>query len=220
VETYLEEEIRKEAQLRKLPDFIRFLELSALEAGNIINYSAIASEIGISHLTVKSYFEILESTLIGEIIEPITNSNTRKKLLKSPKFLFFDLGVRRLAAAEGPKLGKTRLGQIFEQFVGIELSRQIENINSRIHLQYWNDPQSAEVDWVLRKTDCYIPIEVKYKSSPTESDAKHLSKFLNEYKCPHGGYIVCDTRLPMKITKNIQAVSWQDIHKIVKNFKL
>ncbi len=219
VETYLEEEIRKEALLRKLPDFIRFMELSAIESGNVVNYTKISNEIGVSHLTVKSYFEILESTLIGQIIKPITESETRKKLLKSPRFLYFDLGVRRLAAGEGNKLGRPRLGQLFEQFVGLELSRQINFINSRIGLHYWQDPQSAEVDWVLRKANQYIPIEVKYKSTPNASDISHLEKFLNEYPCPHGGFIVCDTQLPMKINSRIVAISWKDIATIVHLFK-
>ena len=218
VETYLEEEIRKEAMLRKLPDFVRFLELSALESGNIVNYSAIASDIGVSHLTIKSYFDILESTLIGDLIQPITESSTRKKLLKSPKFLYFDLGVRRLAAGEGPKLGRTRLGQLFEQFVGIELHRQINFINSRIGLHYWHDPQNAEVNWVLRKSNKYIPIEVKYKSTPTGADISHLEKFLKEYDCPFGGYVICDTDHPMKISTNVMAVSWKKISEVVKHF--
>jgi predicted AAA+ superfamily ATPase len=219
VETYLEEEIRKEALLRKLPDFVKFLELSSIESGNIVNYSSIAQEIGVSHLTVKSYFDILETTLIGESIQPITNSLTRKKLLKSPKFLFFDLGVRRLAADEGLKLGKNREGQLFEQFVGLELRRNINIINSRIQLQFWNDPQAAEVDWVIRKNDKYIPIEVKYKSSPKKSDSTQLNKFLNEYNCPFGGYIVCDTEIPMNFGPQIKALSWKDIQAIVAKLK-
>jgi predicted AAA+ superfamily ATPase len=219
VETYLEEEIRKEAQLRKLPDFVKFLEMAALEAGQIMNYSSIGNDIGMSHLTIKSYYDVLESTLIGDIITPITESTTRKKLLKSPKFLFFDLGVRRVAAGEGVKLGKNRLGQLFEQFVGIELNRQIDAINSRIGLHYWNDPQSCEVDWVLKKAGKYIPIEVKYKNSPDQTDAKHLQKFLAEYDCPHGAFIICTTEVPMKLDQNIMATSWKSISKIVKEFK-
>jgi len=216
VETYLEEEIRKEAMLRKLPDFVKFLELSALESGNIVNFLSLAQEIGISHLTVKSYFEILESTLIGESIQPITNSTSRKKLLKSPKFLFFDLGVRRLAADEGLKLNKNREGQLFEQLVGLELRRNINIINSRIQLQFWNDPQSAEVDWVIRLGEVYIPIEVKLKQTPNLSDANHLNKFLNEYNCPHGAYIVCDTNHSMKLDKKINAISWKKIKQIIE----
>ena len=219
VETYLEEEIRKEAQLRKLPDFVKFLELSAVEAGNVVNYSAIGSEVGVSHLTIKSYFELLESTLIGEIVQPITNSQTRKKLIKSPRFLFFDLGVRRTAANEGIKLTKPRLGQIFEQFVGIELIRQIQLKNSRADLKFWCDPQSAEVDWVLTKTKDYIPIEVKLKSTPDIKDCDHLKKFLSEYNCPHGAYIICETDRPLKLAKNITAISWRDIHSLVELFE-
>lgn len=216
VEIYLEEEIRKESQLRKLPDFARFLELSAVEAGNIINYSSLGSDVGVSHLTIKSYFELLESTLIGELIEPITKSETRKKLIKSPKFLFFDLGVRRVAANEGTKLAKPRLGQIFEQFVGIELIRQIQINNSRIKLKFWHDPQSAEVDWVLVKAENYIPIEVKLKSTPDLKDCDHLKKFLSEYHCPHGAFIICETEKPLKLAPNITALSWKELPELIK----
>lgn len=218
VEIYLEEEIRKEAVLRKLPDFIKFLELSAIESGNVINFSAIASDIGISHLTVKSYFDILQTTLIGEIIQPITESNTRKKLIKAPKFLFFDLGVRRIAANEGVPFSKDRKGQVFEQFVGLELLRYIRTYKKRIDLNYWQDPQSAEVDWVLRKGKTYIPIEVKLTQTPTIADAKHLSKFLNEYNCPQGAYIICNTDVRLKIAKNITAISWREIADLVNDF--
>ncbi len=216
VETYLEEEIRKEAQLRRLPQFIQFLELSAIEAGNILNYSAIASDIGVSHLTIKSYFELLESTLVGELIPPITESLTRKKLIKSNRFLYFDLGVRRVAANEGLKLSKPRLGQIFEQFVGIEIIRQIHANNSRAQLKFWNDPQSAEVDWVIAKSKKYIPIEVKFKSAPTLNECGHLIKFLSEYDCPHGAFVVCDTDRTLKLAKNIQAISWRKLSSLVQ----
>lgn len=220
VGTYLEEEIRKEALLRKLPDFVKFLEIAALESGLIVNYSSIASEIGISHLTVKSYFEIMESTLMGDLIWPVTESVTRKKLSKSPRFLFFDLGVRRVTANEGTKLGSTRMGQIFEQFIGIELLRLMRSYKLRVELNYWRDSHTGEeVDWVLKKAKTFIPIEVKFKTVPDSNDIKHLQKFLLEYDCPHGGYVVCQTSARLKLDKNIYAISWRDLYSVLKNIK-
>jgi len=121
-----------------------------------------------------------------------------------------------VAANEGIPFSKVRKGQVFEQFVGLELLRLIRFFKKRIDLNYWQDPETAEVDWVLRQGNTYIPLEVKLTKTPTMSDAKHLLKFLDEYKCPHGGYIVCDTDVRLKISKNITAISWREIAELVQ----
>ena len=112
---YLEEEVRAEALVRNLGMFARFLQLAALEAGGISHFRGIAQELGVSHTTVAGYYEILEDCLIAERIEALSQSRTRKKLTKSPRYLFFDLGVRRAAADEGPRQPVRVLGAIFEQ---------------------------------------------------------------------------------------------------------
>src|SRR3989338_188724 len=112
VTTYLEEEVRAEAVVRNLGDFARFLELAASESGGIINLRKLSQEIGVAHTTIGAYYQILEDCMIAERIEPLTQSKTRKKLTKSGKFLFFDLGVRRLAAREGTRLSRDAMGKI------------------------------------------------------------------------------------------------------------
>lgn len=82
-------------------------------------------------------------------------------------------------------------------------------------MKFWSDPQSAEVDWVIVKSKKYLPIEVKLKNSPTIDDCVHLLKFLAEYDCPFGAFIVCDTLQPMRLAKNIQAISWREISSLV-----
>ena len=101
VTTYLEEEVRAEAVVRNIGHFARFLELAASESGGIVNLRKLSQEIGVSHTTIGAYYQILEDCLIAERIEPLTQSKTRKKLTRSDKYLFFDLGVRRLAAGKG-----------------------------------------------------------------------------------------------------------------------
>jgi predicted AAA+ superfamily ATPase len=212
---YLEEEIRAEAIVRNLGHFARFLELAASESGKIVNFSKLSQEIGISHSTIASYYQILEDCLIVERIEPITISKTRRKLSKTQKYVFYDLGVRRVAAREGDLLAKEQMGHLFEQYVGLELIRTVRLNNQRIFLKYWRDPAGPEVDWVIEVNNSYIPIEVKWTDLPKKSDIKYLQMFLDEYS-PNApkGFIICQTPHPMKISSNIYAVPWSNISNI------
>src|SRR5439155_1362239 len=65
VTIYLEEEIRAEAIVRDLGHFARFLELAASESGKIVNFTKLSSEIGVSHSTIASYYQILEDCLVA-----------------------------------------------------------------------------------------------------------------------------------------------------------
>jgi len=98
---------------------------------------------------------------IAERVEPLTESRTRKKLTKSPRYLFFDLGVRRAAAEEGRGLPPRVLGGLFEQFVGLEFIRMGRQAQPEVHVRFWRDPDGPEVDWVLTREGRTLPIEVK-----------------------------------------------------------
>lgn len=215
VETYLEEEVRQEALVRDLGSFARFLELAALEAGNLVSYRNMSNELGPTHVTISSYYEILQDCLIMERIDPIIKSISRKKLTKSSKYLFFDLGVRRIAAGEGHKLSRQRMGELFEQYIGIELIRYLRESKSQSQLKFWRDHDGPEIDWVIDKEKEYIPIEVKWTDRPSEKDARHLHIFIREYKEAKKGYIVCRTPRSLKISKNVTAISWKDLYSII-----
>ncbi len=218
VEVYLEEEIRKEARLKKLPDFYRFLQHAAAQAGHVCSYSSIAQDIGVSHVTVKSYYEILESTMIADRIDPLVISQTRKKLIKSPRYLFFDMGVRRLAAQEGVDQPQVHMGHLLEQWVGLEIQKYIRNHKSKASLHFWQDPERAEVDWVINVEKNYIPIEVKLTSNPQEKDCKHLLTFQQEYPCKHGAYLVSTIPRPQKMKSGVHMIPWQNLTQLLSDF--
>lgn len=214
VTTYLEEEIRAEAVVRNLGHFARFLELAASESGGIINLRKLSQEIGVSHTTIGAYYRILEDCLIAERIEPLTRSKTRKKLTKSEKYLFFDLGVRRLAAHEGIKLPRDTMGLLFEQFVGLELLRSVHTKGRGAKIRFWRDPDGPEVDWVIDEQDVYIPLEVKLTENPTLSDIRHLEVFLSEYKSAKVGFLICQVPRKTKLSEKVFALPWQSIDEI------
>jgi len=217
VEIYLEEEIRKEANLKNISGFYHFLQFAAERSGHIISYSGIAQDVGISHVTVKSYYEILESTLIADRIDPITFSKTRKKLIRSPRYLFFDMGVRRLAAKEGVKQPDSSKGLLFEQWVGLEILKYIRSNKIKATLHFWQDPEAAEVDWVIKKENTYIPIEVKLKSNILPKELRHLNHFLEEYNCPKGGFVIFNGHHPQQASAQITFQPWTQLIKLLES---
>lgn len=215
VTVYLEEEVRAEALVRNLGSFAQFLEYAASESGQVVNLRKLSQEIGVAHTTISSYYEILEDCLIAERVEPLTQSKTRKKLTKAHKYLFFDLGVRRLAAKEGPRLSRETLGRLLEQFVGLELIRCCRLTEKKVRLRFWRDPDGPEVDWVLEREDRHIPVEVKWTSAPRSQDARNLQVFLSEYKNTSEGYVVCRTPRRLKLGPRITAIPWQEVDSLV-----
>ncbi len=216
VTTYLEEEVRTEAIVRSLGAFARFLEFAATESGNIINLRKLSQNIGVAHTTIASYFQILEDCLIIKRIDSISKSLTRKKLTKSSKYLFFDLGVRRLAAKEGSQLPSETMGKLFEQFIGLELLRAF-HLSNETKLKFWRDPNGPEVDWIIETRKEYIPLEIKWSNSPSIKDIKGIQPFLNEYNRAKCGYIICRCPRRMQLAKNIIAIPWQELPTLLKS---
>jgi len=215
VTTYLEQEIRAEALVRNIGSFARFLELAASESGNIVNFRKLSQEIGVAHTTIMDYYQILEDCLIAERIEPITQSKTRKKLTKSEKYIFFDLGVRRVSAQEGIKPARSVQGLLFEQFIGLELIRCSRLKDQKIRIHFWRDPDGPEVDWVIDKEGEYIPIEVKMTEVPSDNDLRALKLFLAEYSNASKAYIICQTPRQLKLTDRIYCLPWQEIDSLI-----
>ncbi len=219
VSLYLEEEIRSEALVRQLASFARFLELAAAESGQIVNFSKLSQQLGIAHTTVANYYQILEDCLIAHRIAPYRDSRTRAKLTTASRYVFFDLGVRRIAALEDREVPAEACGRRFEQYIILECIKQTRLFPERIQVLFWRDPDGPEIDILLKTSNALIPIEVKWTDRPTEKDTRHLKTFLKEYPEAQSAYIVCQTPTPLQLDVNIQAIPWQSLSTVFKNLK-
>jgi hypothetical protein len=206
---HLEEEIRREAVVKDWGAFVRFLQLAAAESGQIVNFAAISQESGVSQPTVKSYYQLLEDMFVGFRVEGFSRS-PRKALLSTPKFLFFDLGVRHAAAglAASTDVVKVNPGAFFEQWVGIELWKRLQYLGEG-RLFHLRTKDGAEVDFIIERAGALTPIEVKWSERPTLQDARHLLTFLQEHpkQAPHG-YVVCRCSQPLRLHDRITALPW------------
>jgi len=212
VSTYLEEEIRKEALVRHVGHFSRFLQIAAGEAGYQLNFTRLSQDIGVADTTIANYYQILEDCLLVSRIDPLTNAHTKRRLVKSPKYLFFDLGVRRACAGDGIGMPRKLMANLFEHYVGNELVYRglLDYPSARV--RYWRDTAGPEVDYILELNGKYIPIEVKWSDAPNAHDTRHLKKFMEEYpQKAEKGYIVCQTPHRYKINNDILALPWQEL---------
>lgn len=210
VELYLEEEIRREALVRNVGAFQQFLELAAMESGGITNLTGISRESGVPLATLRTFYQVLEDTFIGYRI-PAFGAAGRKRVLTTPRFLFFDNGVRNAAAhlRLDSDLLKTQKGLLFENWVGQELIHRCLYAGRTYRLSFWRTAHGAEVDYVLETPDEVIPIEVKASESPSEADARHVKLFLTTYPDrARRGYVVCRCSAPRRLTESIEAIPW------------
>ncbi|MFC1495852.1 ATP-binding protein [Candidatus Margulisiibacteriota bacterium] len=194
IETYLKEEIQQEALTRNIPAFARFLELASFENGKILNFQAIAREVGVNSKTIKEYFYILEDTLLGFLFSPYTKSH-RKKLVLHPKFYFFDCGVTRALRGESSNelIPKTApYGEAFEHFVILETKRFLDYREREAKIGFFRTADGAEVDMILEKGHEIWAIEIKSSSNPSLSDLRGLRSFIRDHKYSRA-ICVCQT---------------------------
>lgn len=119
--SYLRDEIISEAKIRNINAFNLFLEAVAFSNGEIVNYTNIASECGVSSVTVKEYFQILEDTLIGRFV-PSFQKKPKRRVILAPKFYYFDIGIANFLLKRGSiEFGSEAFGSAFEHFIYQEL---------------------------------------------------------------------------------------------------
>lgn len=179
VDVYLREEIREEALVRNLSSFQRFLEVAALTDGEIVNYTNIASDCGVSAQTIKGYFGILEDTMIGYMIPAYTKVKKRR-LVQAPRFYYFDVGlVGHLLHRTRLERGTPEYGHAFEHFIIQELKAYIGYNHLEEELTYWHTHTGMEVDAVIG--DARVAIEIKSVEEVQSRHLKGLRSFGEDY---------------------------------------
>ncbi len=91
-ETYVERDVRRIGEIRNLSNFRCFVRLCAGRVGQLVNLSSLGSDAGVSHTTAREWLTALEASYIVFQLPPF-HANIRKRLTKSPKIYFYDVGL-------------------------------------------------------------------------------------------------------------------------------
>ena len=179
VKVYLDEEIREEGEVRELDAFERFMEIAAISDGEMLNYSNIASDCGVSAKTVKSYFQILYDTLIGYEI-PAFRREIKRKVIQAPKFYYFDVGLANYLMGRHSLIrGTDDYGHAFEHLVMQEIIAYKGYNDKRDIVSYWHTYDKKEVDAVIG--DAKVAIEIKSTEHVETKHKKGIKAFKEEH---------------------------------------
>ncbi len=202
---YLKEEIVAEALVRNVPAFSKFLEAAAFCNGEVVNYTNIAAECGVSSPTVKEYFQILFDTLLARYV-PAFIKKPKRRVIESPKFYYFDVGLPNFLLKRENIVPKTELfGKAFEHFIYQELIAHSHYSGVKYPISYWRTASQIEVDFVLG--DHEIALEVKGSDNTGYGHLKGLKAFEEEYTTKHSILISTDEK-PRKIN-NQTILPWK-----------
>ena len=199
---YLQSEIVEEAVVRNLPSFNRFLEAAALTSGEMLVYSNIAADCGISAVTARSYFDILVDSLFGYVI-PAYTKVVKRKLIQAPKFYLFDVGVANyLMHRSHLQQGSPEYGHAFEHLVIQELIAWLGYQGRQRELSYWRTGTGVEIDAVLG--DAAVGIEIKSTTEVKDNQLKGLRSFGQDY--PQARLIAVSNDLYRRRKDNIEII--------------
>jgi predicted AAA+ superfamily ATPase len=216
VNTYLKEEVIQEQLIRKVQPFRNFLELAAIDSGKIINFSKFAKQAGTEVVTIQSYYEILEDTLIGFSLLPFSKS-LRKRQRKNPKFYFFDLGVARALSGElgNALVPRTSVyGHFFEQFLILEIYRLVKIFEMDWKLSYLMTGANLEIDLIIEQASKTLwAIEIKSTQTVDESEVLKLETLAKDIAGAQTLYLSCDP-LEKKISKTT-CLHWTEGLKLI-----
>lgn len=205
---YLKEEIAAEGLVRNLPAFADFLEAAALADTEMVRFSNVAQDCGVSSQTVRAYYGILEDTLLGRWL-PAWRKRPKRRAARLPKFYFSDVGVVNRLARRGELLAGSELfGKAFESWLFHEISAYLAYTRSEERLSSWRLAGGAEVDFIVG--DMRVAIEAKGAARIGSRHLKGLRTLARDHPEVERRIVVCLEPRPLKTGDGIEILPVRD----------
>ena len=181
ITTYVERDVRQLLKIQELETFQRFIRLCAGRTSQLLNYSSLGTECGITHNTVKAWISVLEASYIIFLLRP-HHANFKKRLVKMPKLYFYDVGLASwlLGIRTTEHITNHPLrGALFETFIIGELMKSRYNQAEQAGLFFWRDSNGNEVDVIAEREGKLMPLEIKSGKTLNKESTAGLKKWLS-----------------------------------------
>ena len=198
LQTYVERDVRQMVNVKDLSKFQHFIKLCASRIGQIFNATSVSCDLGVSSNTVHHWLSILEASFIIFRLQPYFE-NFGKRLIKSPKIFFTDVGLATycLDIHKQEQLMRDPLrGNLAENFIISEILKHRVNCGVASPCYFYRDSNQNEVDLLIKEGSLLIPIEIKSSKTFHEDFLKGLVHFQNlvSSRCQKGYLIYAGVR--------------------------
>lgn len=192
-DTYIQRDLRQIVNIKDLRLFRKFVRLCAGRTGQIFVASHLANAVGVSITTIDAWISILEASYIIFLLEPYYE-NISKRLIKSPKLYFYDVGVASylLGLENSQQMERDPLrGSLVENLVILELIKKRFNQGQDHNLFFYQDSHHNEVDVIIKTHEGLIPVEIKAAQTYNNEFLKGLHSFKKVFsRKTLGGFII------------------------------
>jgi predicted AAA+ superfamily ATPase len=179
LQTYVERDVRALIQLRDLSQFQKFLALLAGRVAQVVNLASLSSDVGVSGTTIRNWLSVLKASYIVFELPPFFE-NVQKRVIKSPKIFFTDVGLAAfllgIHTAEQASRDPLR-GSLYENLIVAEIAKGAFNRGIRPEIYFFRDSHGNEVDLIVREKGTITPIEIKSASTFSTDFVKGLERF-------------------------------------------
>ncbi len=179
LQTYVERDVRALIQLRDLSQFQKFLTLLAGRVGQIVNLASLGNDVGASSTTIRNWLSVLKASYVVFELPPFFE-NVQKRVIKSPKIFFTDVGLAAfllgIHTAEQASRDPLR-GNLYENLIITDIMKSAFNKGIRPELSFFRDSHGNEVDLIIRERNELTPVEIKSAATFSADFVKGLERF-------------------------------------------
>ena len=215
LQTYIERDVKTLYNVGNLLAFTSFLRILASRCGQILNMSAISSDIAVSVPTIKNWISILETSGIIYLLYPY-HANIRTRLTKSPKVYFIDTGLvcyMNHITEKSQLFGNTALGYLFENYCIMEIVKKYRNRGERERIFFFRTTKGIEVDLVVEDKNGYTLIEMKagMKIDTSKAEPIKTAVHLNKNFAKSKGYLLSLNDENLVFGENLELIGLKDL---------
>jgi len=162
------------------PDiFTKLIRMLSAQTGQLVNYSKLSANLGISVQTLKKYLWFAQKTFVVDAVTPFFK-NFKKEITKSPTVYFFDLGLRNYAVGQMGRFQlKEDMGFLFQNFIYNLLKENVKPFGWDLH--FYRTTDKAEVDLIIDRFTTQIPVEIKFVNIRKDIIKRSMRSFIEKY---------------------------------------
>ncbi len=208
IQTYVEKDIRDLAMVSNELDFMKFMKALAARIGQLLNYSDIAKDIGVSQPTIKSWVSILQTSGLIYLLQPYSN-NLTNRVIKTPKIYFMDTGlVAHLTGWKNPETIEAGAmnGAFLENYVVSEVLKSYWHNGQKENIFFYRDKDLKEIDILFEENGKLYPVEIKKKSNPNKRDITAFNVLEKFGKEIGDGAVICLAETHLPITEKVNSI--------------
>ena len=174
---YLLKDILELDNLKDSLFIFNLLRQIAFQIGKDVSYSELASNLNVNKKTVMRYLELLEKSFVLFSNHGFSR-NLRKEYTKSPRYYFWDNGIRNSLISNYNSLNlRDDTGQLWENFCITERVKYLAYKQISANRFFWRTYEKKEIDLIEERDGKLFAFECKY----SKKDVKVPIDFTNSY---------------------------------------